>query len=48
MPRTAKVMEVLMIKDDRGYIISYHADSSNYLYYLPTIQKMIDSFELTK
>ena len=45
---TAKVMEVLMIKDDRGYIISYHADSSNYLYYLPTIQKMIDSFELTK
>lgn len=43
-----KAMEVLMIKDDRAYIISYHADTSNYLHYLPTVQKMIDSFELTK
>ena len=45
---TAKAMEVLMVNDDKGYIISYHADSSNYLYYLPTVQKMINSFELTK
>ena len=45
---TAKVMDVLMVKDDKGYIISYRADSSNYLYYIPTIQKMINSFELTK
>ena len=44
----AKAMEVLMIKDDKGYIISYRADSSNYMHYLPTIQKMINSFELTK
>lgn len=45
---TAKVMEVMMIKDDRGYIIRYSADSAKYLYYLPTIQKVTDSFELTK
>ena len=44
----AKVMEVLMIKDDRGYIFSYNADLPKYLYYLPTVQKMIDSFELIK
>jgi hypothetical protein len=44
----AKAMDVLMVNDDKGYIISYHADSSKYLYYLPTVQNMINSFELTK
>jgi hypothetical protein len=43
-----QAMIVLTIKGDRAYIISYTAQPAIYSYYLPTIQKMINSFEITK
>jgi hypothetical protein len=45
---TIKVMDVLMIKGDQGYIISYFSEPGKYWYYLPTIQKAIDSFQTTR
>ena len=43
-----KAMMVMTIKGDRAYIISYTAEPEKYSYYLPTVQKMIDSFEILK
>jgi serine/threonine-protein kinase len=43
-----KTMEILTIKDDKLYFISYTADATKYSSYLPTIQKMIDSFKINK
>jgi serine/threonine-protein kinase len=39
-----KTMQVLSIKEDKVYLITYTAEASRYDRYLPTIQKMIDSF----
>jgi serine/threonine-protein kinase len=41
----SKVMQVLMIKSDKIYLITYIAEQRKYDSYLPTIQNMIDSFE---
>ena len=41
-----KTMEIMTIKDDKLYFISYTADSTKYSNYLPTIQKMTDSFKI--
>jgi hypothetical protein len=41
-------MMVLTIKGDRAYIISYTAEPEKYSYYLPTVQKITDSFEILK
>jgi eukaryotic-like serine/threonine-protein kinase len=41
-----KVMEVLTVKHDRGYIIRYSSEPGKYYTYLPTIQKMINSFRI--
>jgi hypothetical protein len=41
----SKVMQVLMIKSDKIYLITYIAEQRKYDNYLPTIQNMIDSFE---
>lgn len=43
-----QAMMVMTIKGDRAYIVSYTAEPEKYSYYLPTIQKMIDSFEILK
>ncbi len=43
---TGKVMEIWTINGSKAYILSYHADSADYISYLPTIQTMIKSFEL--
>jgi len=43
-----KAMMVMTIKGDRAYIISYTAEPEKYSYYRPTVQKMIDSFEILK
>jgi eukaryotic-like serine/threonine-protein kinase len=43
-----QAMLVMAIKGDRVYMISYTAEPENYSYYLPTVQKMIDSFEILK
>jgi hypothetical protein len=41
-----KTMQVLSIKEDKVYLITYTAEASRYDRYLPTIQKMIDSFRI--
>jgi eukaryotic-like serine/threonine-protein kinase len=43
-----KTMELLTIKDDKLYFISYTADATKYSSYLANIQKMTDSFKLYK
>jgi hypothetical protein len=40
-----QVMQVWAIKDNKVYTISFAAEVSKYSTYLPTVQKMIDSFE---
>jgi len=42
-----KVMEVLTVSRDRGYIIRYCSEPFKYHSYLPTIQRMINSFRVT-
>jgi hypothetical protein len=41
-----KVMETLTVKYNKGYILMYTAEAPKYSDYLPTIQKMMDSFEI--
>jgi eukaryotic-like serine/threonine-protein kinase len=43
-----QAMLILTIKDDKAYIISYNAEPTKFSYYLPTLEKMIDSFQITK
>lgn len=43
-----QAMLVMALKGDKVYIISYTAEPEKYSYYLPTVQKMIDSFEISK
>jgi hypothetical protein len=43
-----KIMQVLMIKSDKVYLITYTAEQGKYDTYLPTIQNMINSFEFIK
>jgi serine/threonine-protein kinase len=42
-----KVMEILTVRHDRGYIIRYSSEPLKYYNYLPTIQRMINSFIIT-
>lgn len=43
-----RTMEIFTIKDDKLYFISYTADATKYSNYLPTVQKMTDSFKIYK
>ena len=43
-----KAMQVWTLKGDKAYLITYKAEPEKYSKYLPTIQKMIDSFEIIK
>jgi Clostripain family/PsbP-like protein len=43
-----KVMEILLIKGSKGYGISYVAEAAKYSKFLPTVQKMINSFKLAE
>ncbi len=42
----SKVMEIYTVIGDKGYVLSYLADAPIYDKYLPTVQKMIDSFKV--
>jgi hypothetical protein len=42
----AKIMQVLMIKSDKAYLITYTAEQRKYDSYLPIIEKMIDSLRI--
>ena len=46
--RTLKSTDVAMINGNKAYIITYNAEASKYSSYLPTVQKMIESFEIIK
>jgi len=43
---TLQEMVILTIKDDSAYIIGYTAESPKYTYYLPVVQKMINSIQI--
>ena len=43
-----KVMEILIVKGDTGYIIRYLAEESKYLDYLPIVQQMVNSVEISR
>jgi len=42
-----KEMQVLTLNGTRGFIISYFTRADSYDYYLPVVQKIIDSFRIT-
>ncbi len=42
-----KMMEVYAIRGDKAYDLAYFAEPSRYGTYLPVIQKMVDSFEIS-
>lgn len=41
-----KVMMIIAIIDNKGYAIHYTAEPKSYSKFLPTVQRMIDSFEI--
>jgi hypothetical protein len=43
-----KATDIATVNNDRLYVIQYYAESPKYETYLPTLQKMIDSFQITK
>jgi serine/threonine-protein kinase len=43
-----QAMLILTVKGDKAYIISFIAEPTKFSYYLPTLQNMIDSFQITK
>jgi eukaryotic-like serine/threonine-protein kinase len=42
-----KVLDIWTIKDSKLYRITFYAQQTKYADYLPTIQKMIDSFQIS-
>jgi hypothetical protein len=48
IPFKPEIMLVWTAKDNNVYTLSFNGDASKYSHYLPIIQKMIDSFEITK
>jgi eukaryotic-like serine/threonine-protein kinase len=40
-----KTMDVLIIKDEKLYLLSFNSDAAKYNNYLPRIQKMLGSFQ---
>ena len=42
-----QAMLILTIKGDKAYILNYIAEPTKFSYYLPTLQKMIDSLQIT-
>jgi hypothetical protein len=44
----SKIMEIYTVNGDKGYILSYVNDATTYDTYLPIVQKMIDSFNMTR
>jgi hypothetical protein len=43
----SKIMEIYAVNGDKGYILSYFADTAIYDKYLPIVQKMIGSLNVT-
>jgi serine/threonine-protein kinase len=47
MKHERKSMQIWTIKEDKAYLITYKAEPMQYSKYLPTIQKMVESFQFT-
>ena len=47
MKHERKAMQIWTIKGDKAYLITYKAEPMQYSKYLPTIQKMVESFQFT-
>lgn len=45
---TFKDMEIGAIKGDKAYILTYEGGADEFDKYLPTVQQMINSFQITK
>ena len=45
-PASFKVMQTWTVTDNKVYLLSFNADSSEFTTYLPTVQKMLDSFQI--
>jgi hypothetical protein len=43
-----KGMDILVAKDGTGYVITYIAEEPKYLDYLPIVQQMVNSVEITR
>lgn len=43
----SKIMEIYTVNGDKGYILSYFADTTIYKKYSPTFQKMVSSLNIT-
>jgi len=41
-----KMTQLYTLKNNKAYVITYAAETSNYDRYLPTVQKIIDSFQI--
>jgi serine/threonine-protein kinase len=48
MKHERKAMQIWTLKGDKAYLITYKAEPGKYSKYLPTIQKMVDSFQFIK
>jgi serine/threonine-protein kinase len=48
MKHERKAMQIWTVKGDKAYLITYKAEPEQYSKYLPTIQKMVDSFQFIK
>ena len=48
VPFKPEIMLVWTVKGSNVYTLLYSGDAAKYSFYLPTIQKMINSFEITK
>ncbi len=48
MKHERKAMQIWTVNGDKVYLITYKAEPGQYSKYLPTIQKMVDSFQFTK
>jgi len=48
MKHERKAMQIWTVEGNKAYLITFKAESSQYSIYLPTIQKMVDSFQFTR
>ena len=48
MKHQRKAMQIWTVSGDKAYLITYKAEPGQYSKYLPTIQKMIDSFQFIR
>jgi hypothetical protein len=46
VPLNLKILQLYTIKGNKGYIVTYTAQASRFLTYLPDVQKLIDSFNI--